>query len=186
MAGPDVLTIGMPNMYMSSATAQLSAGIARLKSYVRKRMRDPDQVEDVVQETLVRVMEQERRQVIDQPLAYAFRVADSVIVSGARKAARETELDGPELVCDLPLADEVLDYRQRLARFEAALARLTPQRRTVFRMRHIDGKSRQEIAHDLNLSVEAVKKHLVRAMADLTASLGDDLGPARVGIRDNG
>ncbi|RKF21288.1 sigma-70 family RNA polymerase sigma factor [Altericroceibacterium spongiae] len=171
---------------MSSTAFQLSAGMTRLKSYIRKRMRDPDQVEDIVQETLVRVMEQEQRQVIDRPLAYAFRVADSVILSGARKSVRETGLDGPELVCELPLADEVLDYRQRLARFEAALARLTPQRRIVFRMRHIDGKSRQEIAQELNLSIEAVKKHLVRAMADLTLSLEGDLGPVGMGNKDNG
>lgn len=174
-------------MYMTDAASQLSAGLGRLRSYVRKRMRDPGGMEDVVQETLVRVIEQERRQVIEQPLAYAFRVADSVIMAGARKAARETELDEFELVCNLPLADEVLDYRQRLGRFEAALERLTPQRRTVFRMRHIDGRSRQDIAAEMNLSVEAVKKHLVRAMADLTLSLGDDWAPeAGAGINHHG
>lgn len=173
-------------MDMSNAATQLAGGLTRLKSYIRKRMRDPEQVEDVVQETLVRVMEQERRQVIEHPLAYAFRVADSVILAGARKSARETELDQLELICQLPLADEVLDYRQRLGRFEAALARLTPQRRTVFRMRHIDGKSRPEIAEELNLSVEAVKKHLVRAMADLTISLGNDLEAAGEGKTGNG
>lgn len=173
-------------MYMSDAAAGLSGGLTRLRNYVRKRMRDPAQVEDVVQETLVRVIEQERRQVIEHPLAYAYRVADSVILAGARKAAREAELDPLELVCDSPLADEVLDYRQRLARFEAALARLTPQRRAVFRMRHIDGKSRQEIAAELCLSVEAVKKHLVRAMADLSLSLRDDLEAAGEGMTGNG
>lgn len=173
-------------MDMSNAATQLAGGLTRLKSYIRKRMRDPEQVEDVVQETLVRVMEQERRQVIEHPLAYAFRVADSVILAGARKAARETELDQFELVCELPLADEVLDYRQRLARFETALARLTPQRRTVFRMRHIEGKSRSQIAEELNLTIEAVKKNLVRAMADLAVSLGDDLEPVGEGTTRNG
>lgn len=173
-------------MLMNDAATQLADRLGRLQSYVRKRMRDPGQVEDVVQETLVRVIEQGRRQEIQHPLAYAFRVADSVILAGARKAARETELDHFDLVCDLPLADEVLDYRQRLARFEAALTRLTPQRRAVFRMRHMDGKSRQEIAEELNLSVEAVKKHLVRAMADLVGSLSDDLAPSGEGITDNG
>lgn len=161
-------------MYMSDVASQLSAGLGRLRSYVRRRLRDPEGMEDVVQETLMRVIEQERRQVIEQPLAYAFRVADSVIMAGARKSSREAGLDGLDFACELPLADEVLDYRQRLARFEAALERLTPQRRAAFRLRHIDGKSRQEIAAEMDLSVEAVKKHLVRAMADLTLSLGGD------------
>ncbi|QDK34832.1 RNA polymerase subunit sigma-70 [Sphingomonas sp. IC081] len=175
---------------MSDAASPLLAGMTRLKSYVRKRMRDPEGVEDVVQETLARVMEQERRQAIEQPLAYAFRVADSVIVSDLRKHRRAgsptgrqadahpLELDPLELVCDMPLADEVLDYRERFARFEAALARLTPMRRTVFRMRHIDGQSRQDIAEELGLGLEAVKKHLVRAMADLALALESDLETA--------
>lgn len=182
--------IGIPDMFMSDAASPLLAGMTRLKNYVRKRMRDPEGVEDVVQETLARVMEQERRQAIEHPLAYAFRVADSVIVSDVRKRrqtgrqvglladAHPLELDPLELVCDMPLADEVLDYRERFARFETALARLTPMRRTVFRLRHIDGKSRQEIADELGLGLEAVKKHLVRAMADLALALGSDLETA--------
>lgn len=162
-------------MLMGKAGHSLLGGMDKLRSYVRKRMRDPDGVEDVVQEALVRVMEQERRQAIEHPLAYAYRVADSVIIAGARKGQRLGDAEMPDLMCDLPLADEVLDYRQRYARFEAALARLTPARRAVFRMRHMDGRSRQEIAEELGLSVEAVKKHLVRAMADLALTLEDDI-----------
>lgn len=176
-------------MFMSNANSPLLAGMGRLKSYVRKRMRDPDGVEDVVQETLARVMEQEKRQAIAHPLAYAFRVADSVIMADVRKGRANRlggELDPLELVCDMPLADEVLDYRQRFARFEAALARLTPMRRTVFRLRHVDGKSRQEIASELGLSMEAVKKHLVRAMADLALALEGDLDSAGEGQENNG
>lgn len=177
-------------MFMSNANSPLLAGMGRLKSYVRKRMRDPDGVEDVVQETLARVMEQERRQSIEHPLAYAFRVADSVILADVRKGGAASragnEFDPLELVCDMPLADEVLDYRERFARFEAALVRLTPMRRTVFRLRHVDGKSRQEIADELGLSLEAVKKHLVRAMADLAQALEGDLDNAGEGQRNNG
>jgi RNA polymerase sigma-70 factor (ECF subfamily) len=180
----------MPRMFMSNATSPLLAGVGRLKSYVRKRMRDPDGVEDVVQETLARVMEQEQRQAIEHPLAYAFRVADSVILADVRKSGQANrpggELDLLELVCDMPLADEVLDYRERFARFEAALARLTPMRRRVFRLRHVDGKSRQEIASELGLNLEAVKKHLVRAMADLTQALEGDLDTAGEGHKNNG
>jgi len=170
-------------MLMSKAGNSLLGGMERLRSYVRKRMRDPDGVEDVVQEALVRVMEQERRQAIEHPLAYAYRVADSVIIAGARQAQRMGDAEIPDLMCDLPLADEVLDYRQRYERFEAALARLTPARRTVFRLRHMDGRSRQEIAEELGLSVEAVKKHLVRAMADLALALEDDLDGESEGFK---
>jgi RNA polymerase sigma-70 factor (ECF subfamily) len=66
-----------------------------------------------------------------------------------------------------PLADEVLQHRERVKMFERALQGLTPLQRRVFLMRRVDGRSRTEIAEALGLSVEAVKKHLVRAMAVL-------------------
>ncbi len=162
-------------MLINTASTHVLASLPRLRGYIAKRLRDPERTEDVLQETMARVIEQERRQVIEHPMAYACRVADSVIFAQARANVTRIEIDTLDLVCEQPLPDTVLDYRQRLARFEAALARLTPLRRTVFRLRHLDGKSRQEIAEELDLSLEAVKKHLVRAMADLARSLGNDL-----------
>jgi RNA polymerase sigma-70 factor (ECF subfamily) len=159
---------------MTDAGAVLAAAHDRLIAYARRRLRDPEQAGDVVQETVMRVIEQDRRQGIDQPLAYAFRVADSVIYAGARRARQPFEPIDVELACDLPLPDELLDYRQRFDRFERALALLPAQRRTAFVKRHLDGQSRAEIAADMGISVEAVKKHLVRAMIDLAGCIDDD------------
>lgn len=163
---------------VSGTAAALTAGYARLLAYARKRLRDPAQAEEVVQETMLRVIEQDRRQTIEQPLAYAFRVTDSVVYATARGDSRRHEPIDPDLVCDAPLPDAMLDYRQRLARFEAVLATLPPQRRTVFVKRHVEGKSRGEIAEELGLGIEAVKKHLVRAMIDL-ADVADVLDRGR-------
>lgn len=164
---------------MTDVGMVLAAAHGRLIAYARRRLRDPDQAGDVVQETVMRVIEQDRRQGIDQPLAYAFRVADSVIYRGARRASQPYEPVDVELACDLPLPDELLDYRQRFDRFERALATLPVQRRTAFVKRHLDGQSRTEIAADMGISVEAVKKHLVRAMIDLAGCIDDDGGPLR-------
>lgn len=165
-------------MRLMDAAEILAEHRLRLTAYVRKRLRDPEQADDVVQETFVRVVEQERKQRIEQPLAYAFRVADSILYAGGRKAARQTEPLDADLACALPLPEEVLDYRRRFARFEARLESLPPLRRAVFAKRHLDGKSRTEIAEELGLSVEAVKKHLVRAMIDLADCVDLDEGAA--------
>lgn len=164
---------------MSDVGAVLAAAQPRLLAYARRRLRDPEQAGDVVQETMMRVIEQDRRQRIEQPVAYAFRVADSVIFGQAQRTRHVHEPVDLELACDLPLPDELLDYRQRFARFERALAALPPLRRTVFVKRHIDGLSRAEIAADLGLGLEAVKKHLVRAMIDLAGCVDDDGQPPR-------
>ena len=123
-----------------------------------------------MQEVLLRVVEQGRKQDIANPLAYAYRVADSVIFADARRRAPEIDLAEQEIVSDLPAADQQLQDKERHLIFERALRNLTPLQREVFIKRHLDGTSRQDIARDMRMSVEAVKKHLLRAMAEMAAA----------------
>ena len=140
----------------------------RLLAYISRRDRNPASSEDVLQETLLRLLEQTRKKTIDDPMAYAFRIADSVIFARARQRRRETELGDLDFECSAPRGDQVLEYKQRMALFRDGLLAMTPVRRAVFVKRHLEGKSRAEIAEDMNLSLEAVKKHLLRAIVELT------------------
>jgi RNA polymerase sigma-70 factor (ECF subfamily) len=159
---------------MSLIVLQLEQQRRRLLSYISRRDRLGGQAEDILQEVMLKVLEQSRKQEIGNPIAYAYRVADSIIYSNADRARREA---GPPVSDDIasrePLADEVLQHRERVAVFERALHRLTPLQRQVFMLRRIDARSRAEIAAELGLSIEAVKKHLVRAMAELAGAMAD-------------
>ena len=150
-----------------SLISELLSQKDRLKGYASRRMRDTSQVEDVVQEALLRIVEQMSRTTIENPLAYAYRVLDSVIYAQHRKAPVIHDPVDEQIVCDQPLVDEQVEYRERFRQFAGRLSDMPPLRRQVFVMRHIDGLSRDAIAVRLGLSVEAVKKHLVRAMSDL-------------------
>jgi RNA polymerase sigma-70 factor (ECF subfamily) len=163
---------------MNDALAELRPHERKLLGYIGRRHGDPSRAEDILQQTLLMVMEQSRKQAIVHPLAYAYRVADSLIYSQARRDRREESLGEADYGCDLPLADAVLEHKQRVAVFEAALRRLSPVRREVFVRRHVDGQSRQKIADDLDLNLETVKKHLVRAMAELAGVMDAATGDA--------
>lgn len=153
---------------MHHAVAELRRHERKLLSYISRRRGDSSASEDILQETLLTVIEQSRKQEISNPLAYAYRVADSLIFSQARRSRREEAIGEDDFECELPLADEVLEHKQRAELFEAVLRRLSPVRREVFIRRHLEGQSRQEIAEAMRLNVETVKKHLVRAMVELT------------------
>lgn len=152
---------------MTDAISVLKAHESKLLAYINRRCRNSSLSEDIMQETLLRVIEQSRKNEIEQPLAYAYRVADSVIFAQARKTGRETEIGDADFESDVPLADEVLEHKQRTEIFRKALAELTPLRRTIFVKRYLERKSRQEIADEMGIGLESVKKHLVRAMVDL-------------------
>lgn len=141
----------------------------KLLAYIARRDRNPASSEDILQETLLRLLEQSRKKIIQDPMAYAYRIADTVIYARARLKKRETELGDMDFEADVPAGEEVLEYKQRAARFRDALLAMSPTRRAVFVKRHLEGKSRGEIAAETGLSLEAVKKHLLRAMAELAS-----------------
>lgn len=158
---------------MTDIIAVLRPHERKLSAYIVRRSKDAGRAEDILQETFLTVMRQAQKQEITQPLAYAYRVADSLIYAEARRDKREAPIGDEDFGCDLPLPDAVLEHKQRAAVFEKALKRLSPLRRDIFIRRHIDGQSRQAIADDLRINVEAVKKHLVRAMAELAGAMQD-------------
>jgi len=165
---------------MNSAVSEILNHEARLLGYISRRIRDKSRAPDILQEAMVRLIEQSQRQALANPLAYAFRVVDSVIYADARRAPVDTEQLDFDLRCDLPLADEILEQKQRVEVFQDALGKLSPVRRAVFIKRHIEGKSRQAIAEELNINLEAVKKNLVRAMVELADALAGAEGAARL------
>ncbi|TAP32728.1 hypothetical protein EYR97_16260 [Alteromonas sp. KUL42] len=48
---------------------------------------------------------------------------------------------------------------------------MSPLRREIFLLRRVDGLARDVIARRLDVSVEVVKKHLTRAMVEITVKL---------------
>ena len=156
---------------MNSTVSQVIQHEGRLLTYIARRIRDKSRANDVLQEAMLRLIEQTQKQALDNPLAYAFRVIDSVIYADARRRPVNDEPLDFDLRCQLPLADEVLDQKQRVQVFQDALLKLSATRRQIFLKRHIEGKSRQVIAEEMSMNIEAVKKHLVRAMVELADAL---------------
>ena len=168
---------------MSKAVTEIMSQEHRLRSYILRKGRTVSESQDVVQETLTRVLEQSAKRPIDNPMAYAFRVADSVMAAQGRGHEARAEALDEDLRCEAPLADDILEHNERARLLRDVLSRLSETRREVFLKRNLEGKSRQVIADEMNMSVEAVKKYLVRAMAEISLAL-DDAASKRLGGRD--
>lgn len=61
----------------------------------------------------------------------------------------------------------ILEKKQYLQKYEQALASLSEKQRVVFLMNRVDGKSHQEIADILDISLRAVRKRLYTAVENL-------------------
>lgn len=131
------------------------------------RLRDPDLVEDVLQELWLKLDSAASGPIAD-PAAYLYRMANNLAFDKRRSDIRRSGREGVWLGLqsadgDDPDAERTLIARQRLAQVQAAIAALPERTSQIFRRYRIEGVPRRDIAAEEGISVSAVEKHLRRA-----------------------
>ena len=146
--------------------------VARLEPVVRRviaaRVTDPDLVDDLVQETLARVLESRRSLDGGALVGYAIVSAQNLISSEGRIQRRHERL-GPRLA-DLsqpesPEEAVVASEERRAVR--QALRQLSPDERTSLLAREVEGRRNASLARELQASPGAISLRLFRARAKL-------------------
>jgi RNA polymerase sigma-70 factor (ECF subfamily) len=173
---------------------------AALHRYLRRFAPGPEEVEDLVQETYVRMYALRDFRQIDSPRALLFRIAHNTAIERARRQstqATDSVADFESLsVCstDVP-ADELLDSRRRFELFCAAVERLPPLCRRVFVLRKVYRLSHAEIAEVLGVSHSTIEKHVAKGLLrcrntmkemNLMDPKAGDPRPAPQRLRDRG
>ncbi len=161
-----VSSLDMPEENPSSSLQTLINSKV-LKQYLYRHSVNSEEAADLYQESIARVLEQSKTTVIDNPLAYAFRVARNLL--SKRQLLDTDNID--EQQCYRQNPELHLETQQRIELIAQVINAMPVQRRRVFEMRRIEGQSRQAIASSLNISAEAVTKHISRAMADIQLHL---------------
>ncbi|MBI4603900.1 MAG: sigma-70 family RNA polymerase sigma factor [Planctomycetes bacterium] len=153
---------------------------SRLESWVRIRMgrgvRKALDVEDVVQETLLRALEACDRFRWDGERAFAgwlCRIAENAIQEGARARRGQTLGDRAEIPDGAVTQSRAERRNERFGRLEKALDSLPPDYRQVIFLSRIQGIPIQEVAGIMSRSPNAVSHLLIRAMTKLKEIFGD-------------
>ena len=150
-----------------------------LISYFKKRIRERYDVDDMVQEVLIRLSLRKSLADIQHLEGYVFQTAANVIRDRFRRqSARHVSDHAPLEKCALPPDDvspeRALQSQQLLDRALAVLRELPARTRDVFVLRLYEGLKQEEIAGSLGMSVEGVRFHLRRAKAHLAKALEQD------------
>jgi len=172
-ASIDMSTLNHEERSASAFEKNLLSNQAGLRRFISAKVRDHQAVDDLLQETLLRTLRSADRGKVNNLFAYTVQVAKSVIVDYWRREDREPPL--PETERDIADEQHCPAERQtqseRLDDLRAIIEAMPALRREVFVRRRLEGQSREEIAAAMALSVEAVKKHITRAMADVGAGM---------------
>jgi RNA polymerase sigma factor (sigma-70 family) len=139
----------------------------KLRRLLLSRGRSTDDIDDLVQEAFLRLQSYCRDHSVQNTEAFLVRVVLNLSHEKARRSRPyHTLADESELLAVLDTAstpDEIYIEQQCLSRMRAGLERLTPRSREVFLMHRLDGKSYQQIAQELQISLSMVEKHIARA-----------------------
>ncbi len=153
-----------------------------LRNFFMRRAPEAD-VDDLVQEVLLRIHQRREPPAIENLKGYVHQVAASVLVDSqrrsiVRKRSAHCELTEIAHPVDEVSPERVLQGRQNVGRVMAALELLPERTRHILMLVRFENLSYAAAAKHFGVSVSAVEKHIMRAMRHLKDSLQDVDGQA--------
>jgi RNA polymerase sigma-70 factor (ECF subfamily) len=154
-----------------------------LRSFLRKRLRNEEDIDDAVQEISLRLFSYQVRHAIESPTALLYHVAERVLVDFSRRAqshcvGAHCALDDVQLLSEDPSPEQLASAGQDLALLIHALECLSSKCQDVFLLSRMEGLSYPQIAARCGISVKMVEKYISRALAELRGRVGGRLGAA--------
>ncbi|QEC42437.1 sigma-70 family RNA polymerase sigma factor [Pseudobacter ginsenosidimutans] len=125
---------------------------------------EPQMAEDILQEVFISLWENRQTVNLQDAGGWLFVVSYNKSMTFLKKKLRETSVILPDTeylaaISEEQPVDEEL-FQLRLSMVEEAIDHLPPRKREVFRLCRYDGKSYDEVADMLNISVVSVKDYL--------------------------
>jgi RNA polymerase sigma factor (sigma-70 family) len=167
---------------------------SRLRNFIRRRVPDPRDAEDVLQDVFYRLVEANRLLMpIEHVTGWLFRVARNRIIDSFRKkrpesfsdvavADEEDELPLEDLLPAPDAGPEVLYARSVLmGEIERAIDELPEDQREVFVAHELEGRSFREMAAETGVSVNTLlsrKRYAVRHLRERLQRIYDELTKA--------
>lgn len=156
---------------------------APLLAYFTKRVKSRSEAEDLTQEVFVRLLNHPDRNNGQNLGGYVFTIAANLLRDRAKSvaAARQKQFQSidvliaddvfsPTTLVEHRSPERILSGRQTVQDVLAALAELNERTRDIFILARLENMQHREIAALYGISVSAVEKVMMKAMAHLGAA----------------
>lgn len=157
-------------------------------SLIFRMVRDREIAEDLAQDTFIKVLNHIDRYRPEFKLSsWLFKIANNVAIDHLRKRQLETvSIDGSphaasaaeveatqmDVAARQETALEEMEAKEIGRAIESAIESLRPEYRSCIMLRHVEGRSYEEIAAMLDLPLGTVKTYIHRARHQLREALG--------------
>ena len=155
-------------------------------SLVYRMVRDRETAEDLAQDAFVKVLNHIDKYSPEFKFSsWLFKIANNVAIDHLRRRLDTVSLDGNpnattaaeveastiEIGSDQESALDELEAKELGSAIERAIATLRPEYRACIMLRHVEGRSYEEIAATLDLPLGTVKTYIHRARHELRKAL---------------
>ena len=156
-------------------------------SLIFRMVRDREMAEDLAQDTFIKVLNNIERYRPEFKLSsWLFKIANNVTIDHLRRRQLATvSLDGSPHAATVAEAQatsldvesrgqsalEAIESRELGSAIEQAIGKLRPEYRSCILLRHVEGRSYEEIAATLDLPLGTVKTYIHRARHELREAL---------------
>ena len=151
-----------------------------LRALLWRLTRNQDDVDELLQETYVRLLTDESGHARHHPGSFALRVARCLAIDRYRRSKIaaidvSVDVDALEVLDESQLLEEVVNDEMELRIVLGAIQQLAPAERQVILMRKIYGYGPSEIAKRLGKSINTVEGQLTKGSRHLANILGAQL-----------
>lgn len=160
------------NEKITQLFVSLRANLARAVSHIVP----PKEIEDIVQETYVRICQVEHQDEIRFPRSYMMRTAQNLAFDHLKRAEtrltvsidEDVDLQTEELLSNPDDTFDRVSANREFSDFCEAVRQLPTQCRKAFVLKKVYGYSQKEIALSLNISENTVEKHIATGIKRCT------------------
>ncbi|MBK6802502.1 MAG: RNA polymerase sigma factor [Novosphingobium sp.] len=151
--------------------ASLLPHIPSLKRYLQARV-PADDVEDVVQDVLLRIFRRVDLTVLDRPKCYLYQAAQATLIDRHRRQSTRKAMLHCELMDEMHPVDElhplhILIARDEFRIVEGVLDKLPDRTREIIISVRVEGVSLKALASRYDISISAIEKHVTKALKAL-------------------
>lgn len=144
-----------------------------VRNWIRSRYSNGLDVEDLMQEAVVRVLYAKNRSSIKSPKAFFFATARNLAVEKLRKKRILTSVDTMsidelEILDESESVEETVSRNHELEILTRAIQKLPARCRQVFTLCKVYGMSYEEVSREMGISVHTISSQITIGLAKCT------------------
>lgn len=155
---------------------------SKLQKFIYSLVKTETDTEDIVHEVFVKVWEHKEKLKKHTSFdSYLFSIAYNTTISFLRSKAKDAKyieyVKSVQIEVNMSDLDENVRSDELYTKLNSLIEAMPDRQREVFKMRHFQEYSYKEIAEALNISVNTVENHIVRAHKHIKLNLRESYLP---------